>query len=142
MSAVLYFPISKCLHFLISMPVNLQLVGVEMETNGKKCLQLSILLSMYIYFLMFFVVDHLHYFQTNSSVHETDTRYKNHLYIPSVRLAARERGTVHLAGKIFNKLPPRISGLKNGKTISSLLWGNIFLHVFYSIEEFLSHEQL
>ena len=63
MSEVFYFPISKCLHFLKSMPVNLQLVGVEMETNGKKYLQFSILFSMYIYSLMLFVVDNLHYFK-------------------------------------------------------------------------------
>jgi len=70
MAEVLYFPISKCLHFLISTPINLRLVGVEMETNGKKCLQLSILCSMYIYSVTLFVVENLHYFQTNSSVHK------------------------------------------------------------------------
>jgi hypothetical protein len=32
--------------------------------------------------------------------------------------------------------------LKIIRQFLSLLWGNIFLSIFYSIEEFLSHEQL
>ena len=79
---------------------------------------------------MLFVVDNLHYFQTNSPVHKIDTRYKNHLHIPSVRLAAMQRGTIHSAGKIFNKLPPRISGLKNDKTIFRVCSGEISSYAF------------
>ena len=55
---------------------------------------------MYIYSLMSFFGDNFHYFQTNSSVHEIDTRYKNDLHTPSVRLAAMQRGTIHSAVKI------------------------------------------
>jgi hypothetical protein len=36
--------------------------------------------------IMLFVVDKLHNFQTNSSVHEINTRYKNHLRISSCNL--------------------------------------------------------
>ena len=56
-------------------------------------------------------VDNMHYFQTNSSVREINTRYKNQLHIPSVRLSAVRRGTAYSAIKILNKLPPRMSGL-------------------------------
>ena len=66
---------------------------------------------------MFFVVDNLHYFQTNSSVHEINTRYKNHLNIPSCRLAAIQTSTTYSAINLFNKFRTRISGPKNGKTI-------------------------
>ena len=44
--------------------------------------------SLYIYSLVLFVVDNMHYFQINSTVHEINTRYKNQLHIPSVRLYA------------------------------------------------------
>ena len=57
---------------------------------------------------MSFVVGNMHYFQINSSVHEINTRYKN---VPSFRLTAIEECTTYSAVKIFNKLPPRISGL-------------------------------
>jgi len=136
MAEVLYFPKWKCLHFLISTPINLQLVGVEIETNGKKCLQLSILFSMHIYSLMLFVVDNLHYLQTNSSVYEIDTRYKNHLHIPSFGLAAKQWGTIHFTGKIFNQLSPRISGLKNGKKIFESALGK------YLLTRFLFHRRI
>jgi hypothetical protein len=72
---------------------------------------------LYIYSLMLFVVDNWHYFQTNSVVHEINRRYNNHLHILSVTLAVIQTGTTYSAIKIFNKLPPRISELKNDKTI-------------------------
>jgi len=40
-----------------------------------------------------------------------NTRFENNLHIPSVRLAAKQRGSTYSAIKIFNKLPPGISGL-------------------------------
>jgi hypothetical protein len=70
-----------------------------------------------------------------------NTRYENNLRIPSVRLAAIQRGSTHSATKIFNKLPPSISGLKNDKTIfKSALREYHLAHVFYSIEKFLSND--
>ena len=46
-----------------------------------------------------------------------------------------------LSNKIFNKLPPSISGLKNDKTIfKSSLREYHLTHVFYSMEEFLSND--
>jgi hypothetical protein len=90
---------------------------------------------------MLCVVNNLHYFQTNSFLHETNTRYENNLHIPSVRLAAKPRGSTYSAIKIFNKLPPGISGLKNDKTMfKSALREYHLTHVFYSIEEFLSND--
>jgi hypothetical protein len=73
--------------------------------------------SLYIYSLMLFILDNLHYFQIISSVHKIITKYKNHLHIPSIRLASTQRGTTSSHIKLFNKLPPRISGPKNDMTI-------------------------
>jgi len=96
--------------------------------------------SLYIYSLMLFLVDNLHYFQTNSSVHDINTRYKNQLHIPSVRLSAIQRGITYSAIKIFNKLPPSISRLKKDKLVfKSAIRNYLLTHVFYSIEEFVSN---
>jgi len=84
-------------------------LGISSRSSGRKCfkkLEILPILSLYIYSLMLFVVDSLHYFQTNSSVHEINTRYENHLHIPSVRLSTIQRGTPYSTIKIFNKLPP------------------------------------
>jgi len=70
-----------------------------------------------------------------------NTRYENNLHIPSVRLAAIQTGSTYSAIKIFNKLPPSISGVKNDKTVfKSALREYNLTHVFYSIESFLSSD--
>jgi hypothetical protein len=54
----------------------------------------------------------MHDFQSNSTVHGINTRYKNQLHIPSVRPAI-QRGTAYSAIKIFGTLPHRNTRLKN-----------------------------
>ena len=61
---------------------------------------------------MLFIVDNTHYFQTNSCIHKIDTRHKNKLHVPSVRLSTLERAMTYSVIKIFNKLPLRILELK------------------------------
>jgi hypothetical protein len=46
---------------------------------------------LYIYSLMLFVVNNIHYFPTISSVHEINTRYSNQLHVPLVTLSATHR---------------------------------------------------
>jgi len=57
--------------------------------------------TIYIYTLMLCVFNNLHYFQTNSSLYEMNTRYENNLHIPSVRLAAIQRGSNYSAFHSF-----------------------------------------
>jgi hypothetical protein len=91
---------------------------------------------------MLFVVDSCHRFQTNFSVHEINTRHNNHLHIPSVTPAAIQRGTAYCI-KIFKKLPPEISVLKNDKTVfKSALRKYLLPQFFHSTEEFLSNNYL
>jgi hypothetical protein len=92
---------------------------------------------------MLFVFDNIHYFQNNSSVHENNTRYKNQLTLPSVRLSAIQRGTTCSPIKLFNKLPPGIWELKNDKVVfKPALKKYLLTHAFYSVEEFLTNDEL
>jgi hypothetical protein len=96
------------------------MLGISAQSSWRKWLKKLEILpipSLYIYSLMLFLVDNLHYFQTNSSVHDINARYKNQLHIPSVRLSAIQRGITYSAIKIFNKLPPSISSLKKDKLV-------------------------
>jgi hypothetical protein len=87
---------------------------------------------------MLFFVDNMHYLQTNSSVHDVNTRYKNQPHISLVRLSAIQIGITYPAIKVFNKLPPSISRLKKVKQFSKSSFKNYVLtHVFYSTEEFI-----
>jgi hypothetical protein len=61
---------------------------------------------------MLFVVNNLHYLQINTTVHDIDTRCKNQLHIPLVRLPAIQRDIIFFPIKVFNKLSPHISKLK------------------------------
>jgi hypothetical protein len=79
---------------------------------------------------MLFLVDNLHYFQINSSVHDINTRYKNQLHIPTVILSAIQRGITYSAIKIFNKLPPSISRLKKDKLVFKSALRNYLLTRF------------
>jgi hypothetical protein len=87
---------------------------------------------------MSFLFGNMHYFQTNSSIHEINTRYKNQLHVPSVRLTAIEERTTYSAIKIFNKLPPRISVLHTFVKLALRKYN--ITHLFFSKETFLSHD--
>ena len=102
---------------------------------------------LYIYSLMLFVVDNMHYCETYASIHEINTTNQNQLHILSVILSAIQRGATYSAIKIFNKLPPRISGLKNDKVVFksafrmfSVLYKNCYkvISSYLCLEEFFS----
>jgi Iap family predicted aminopeptidase len=122
------------------------MLGISARSSCRKWfknLEILPIPSLCIYSLMLFHVDNLHYFQTNSSVHDINTRYKNQLYIPSVRLSAIQRGITYSTIKMFNNLPPSISRLKKDKLVfKSVLRKYLLTHVFYSIEEFVSNRYL
>jgi hypothetical protein len=98
--------------------------------------------SLYIHSLMVFFVDNMHYLQTNSSLHDINRRYKNQLHIHLVRLSAFQRSIICSAIKVFNKLPPTKSRLKNDKQFFKSAFKNYFLtHVFIlqeSLHEIIS----
>jgi len=129
--------------FLTQKEILRTVLGISLRSSCRKCFKKLEVLprpSMYIYSLMLFAVDNLHYFQTNSSVHAINTGYKNQLTLPSVRLSAIQRGTTYSTVKIF-KLPPCISRLKNDKIVfKPALRKYLLTHVFYSVEEFLTND--
>jgi hypothetical protein len=91
------------------------MLGISSRSYCRKWfkkLEILPISSLYIYSLMLFVVDNVHYFQTDSSVHEINSRYKDHLPTPSFKLASVQRSSTCSAVKIFNKLPPRLLELK------------------------------
>jgi len=118
------------------------MLGISLESSCRKQFkQLEILPvpTFYIYSVVLSVFDNMLYLQTNSSINKINTRYKNQLHVPSVRLSALQRGTTYSA--VLNVLPARISGLKIGKIIfKSALRKYLFKPVFCSIEEFLSND--
>ena len=86
--------------FLTQKKILKAMLGISSRSCCRKWfkeLEILPIRSLYIYSLMLFVVDNMHYFQSNSTVHEINTKYKNQLHIPSVRLSAIQRSTIYSA---------------------------------------------
>jgi len=87
---------------------------------------------------MLFAVKNLNIYQTNSSVHDMNTRLQNKLHVPSVRLSSMGRGVYYSSVKIFNQLPQNIFKYCNNiHTFKTLLIDYLVKNAFYSTEEFL-----
>jgi hypothetical protein len=65
--------------------------------------------------LMSFIINNQEIFQTNLSVHNINTRNKHHLHRPYAHVSCFKKSTFYAGIKIFNRLPPRVTILKNDK---------------------------
>ena len=88
---------------------------------------------------MLFAVKNLDIYPTNFSVHGMNTRQKNKLHVPLVRLSSIQRDVCYSSVRIFNQLPQNIFKYCNNiHTFKTLLRDYLVKNAFYSIEEFLS----
>ena len=76
--------------------------------EGLKKLDILTVPCLYIYALMLSAVKNLNIYQTNSSVHGMNTRQKNKLHVPLLRLSSLQRGVCYSSVKIFNQLQQNI----------------------------------
>ena len=79
--------------FLTQKNISRNMQGIDCSSCRHRFEKLEVLNipSVYIYCLMLFAVDNLHYFQTNSSVQVINTTHNTQLHVPSVTLAAIQR---------------------------------------------------
>jgi hypothetical protein len=70
------------------------------------------------------------------------TRHKNQLHIPSVKFSSIHKGVTSSSIKIFKSLPSSILKFQDDKLVfKSALRKYLITPAFYSIEEFLLHDQ-
>jgi hypothetical protein len=110
--------------------------GVLLERFKK--LDIFTVPCLYIFALMLFAVKNFNIYQTNPSVHGTNTRQQNKLHIPSVKLSAMQRDVYYSSVKIFSQLPQDILKLCNNLHIFKTLRDYLVKNAFYSNGEFLS----
>jgi len=104
-----------------------------------KKLEILTVPSQYICSLMSFFVGNQEKFQTNSSVHNINTRNKHHLHRPVANLFCFQKGVSYSGIRIFNSLPRSITNLKNDKTqFKVALKKSLNTHSFYSVDEFFT----
>jgi hypothetical protein len=78
-------------------------------------------------------------FQTNSSVHNINTRNKHHLHRPVANLSCFQKGASYSGIIIFNSLPRSITNLKNENTqFKVALKKFLNAHCFYCVDEFFT----
>jgi hypothetical protein len=71
--------------------------------------------------LLSFVVDNIETFQTNSDIHNINTRYRYNLHVPSTNLSKYQKGVYYSRIKLFNNLPLTIKSLNhNIRNLSQL----------------------
>jgi hypothetical protein len=118
------------------------MIGAHPRTSCRrlfKKLEILPVPSQYIYLLMNFFVNNQEDFQTNSSIHNINTRNKHQLYRPTANLSCFQKNAFYSGIRIFNSLPCSITNLKNQKTkFKVTLKKYLNAHFFYSVDEFLA----
>jgi hypothetical protein len=115
------------------------MVGTHPRTSCRRLFKKLDILTVprqYTYSLMSFFIGNQEKFQTNSSVHNINTRNKHHLHRPVANLSRFQKGVSYSGIRIFNSLPWSITNLKNEKTqFKVALKKFLNAHSFYSVDE-------
>jgi len=95
----------------------------------------------HVHSLMSFFTNSQEIFQTNSSVHNTNTSNKHHhLHQQNSNQALSQTSTFYTGIKVFNSLPPNVTILRNDKTKCFLksadLRKYLHTHSVYSLDDF------
>ena len=91
----------------------------------------------YIFSLLVFVNKNRGLFQSNSEIHDLNTRFKHNLHLPSTNLTLVQKAVLYSGSKIYNHLPSNIKVLSNdAKLFKSTLKSYLIEHKFYSLDEF------
>jgi hypothetical protein len=87
------------------------------------------------------VINNRHHFETNSAIHNVNTRTKYDLHHPQSQLAAFQKGTYYAGIKVFNGLPASIKELSHNTKQFKLVLKNFLLrHSFYTLDEYFKYK--
>jgi hypothetical protein len=88
---------------------------------------------------MNFCVNNQEKFQTDSWIHNINTRNKHHLHRPTANLSCFQKNAFYSEIRIFNSVPRSITNLKNEKAkFKVTLKKYLNAHSFYSVDECLA----
>jgi hypothetical protein len=104
-----------------------------------KILKILPLKSQYIFSLFLFVAKNRDLYESNSEIHNVNTRYSSDLHTPMANLATFQKGPYYFGIKLFNHLPTSIK--KSSHDINkfrSTLKNFLLINSFYSLEEYFA----
>jgi len=101
----------------------------------SKQLQILSLPSQYIFSLLVFVNKNRGLFQSNSEIHDLNTRLNHNLHLPSTNLTLVQKAVMYSGSKIYNHLPSNIKVLSNyTKLFKYTLKSYLIEHTVYSLD--------
>ena len=103
-----------------------------------KNLKISPLKSQYISSLLLFVAKNRDFYESNSEIHNTNTRFNSSdLHTPTARLRTFQKGPFCFGIKVFNHLPTSIKNTSHDiYQFRSVLKSFLLINSFYSEEYF------
>jgi hypothetical protein len=100
-----------------------------------KQLQILSLPPQYIFSLLVFVNKNRGLYQSNSEIHDLNTRFNYNLHLPSTNLTLVQKGVLYSGSKICNQIPSNIKVLSNdAKCFKSTLKSYLIEHTVYSLD--------
>ena len=105
-----------------------------------KKLEILPLHSQYIFSVLLFVVKNKDLYTANQEIHSINARFNMNLHPPTCNLIVFQKGAYFSGIKLFNHLPSHIISLSNEiKLFKLALKIFLHLHLFYTIDEYFSH---
>jgi hypothetical protein len=107
-----------------------------------KKLKILPLKSQYILSVALLLVNNKNYFQTNTEIHDINTRTKSNLHQTLSHLSKYQKGTHCFVIKVFSSLPARIKDLShNLRQFKSALRAFLYSHSFYTLDEYFNYNK-
>jgi IS1 family transposase len=124
--------------FTLQKKIIIIMVGARPRTPCRslfKKLEILPVPCQYIFSLMNFIVNNQENFQTNSPIHNINTRNKHHLHRSNANLSCFETSTLYDGIRIYNSLPRSLTSLKNEKAkFKVVLKRYLNTHSFYCVD--------
>ena len=93
--------------------------------------------SLYIFFILRFIMKNRELFVTNNQIYQHGTRRIHNFHFPQANLKKYQSGVFYMGIKIFNNLPPYIKmEFSNPIKFELLIKKFLLKHTFYSLDEF------
>jgi len=101
-----------------------------------KNLKILPLKSQYIFPLLLFVAKNRDLYESNSEIHNINTRFSSGLHTPTANLTTFQKGPFYFGIKFVNHLPTSIKNSSHGiNQFRSVLKSFLLIYSFYSLEE-------
>jgi len=121
-----------------------RIIGIIMNGRNRdschqlfKNLKILLLKSQYNFSLLLFVAKNRDLYESNSEIHNINTRFSSDLHTPTANLTTFRKGPFYFGIKVFNRLPTNIKNMSHDiNQFRSVLKSFLLINLFYSLQEY------